>query len=68
MIYHWVNQFYSLDETLSIDNLKSASLRSEFKDNSSEIFFLPKREIIVSNTQDDKVNEHDILDIELGKQ
>ena len=68
MIYHWVNQFYSLDETLSIDDLKSASLRSEFKDNSSEIIFLPKREIIVSNTQDEKLNEHDILDIELGKQ
>ena len=68
MIYHWVNQFYSLDETLSIDNLKSASLRSEFNDNSSEIIFLPKREIIVSNTQDEKLNEHDILDIELGKQ
>ena len=45
----------------------SASLKSEFKD-SSEIFLLPKREIIVSNTQDGKENEHDILDIELGKQ
>ena len=59
----------SLDETNSVGDLEinSSSLRSVSKDNSSEIFFLPKREII-SNTQDGKENEHDILDIELGKQ
>ena len=37
----------------------------QFKNNSREMFSLPKKEIMVSNSQDAE-NEHDILDIEIG--
>ena len=41
-------------------------MSSKIRNNSSEIFFLPKKEIIVSNTQDPIENDHDTLDIEIG--
>ena len=65
MCLNWIEQInYTLDESNFLGFFESSvAIWSEgLKDNSSEIFYVPKKE-----TNEATKDEHDILDIELGK-